>query len=152
MFPIKNVLRYDSKRHCSMPLFSLYLVLVMHISVLPSILTTLSIVRAQMVHVSTSLNRSQHGSTRLTRQKSLWYIGSLDWLDWGRPPSICKLLNEAGVPFASFFCSLQLDSRNSKRLVTTLSHDLSEMYNSYAASVLSILETNPKVVHAGLRI
>ena len=151
MFPIKNDLRYDSKRHCSMPLFSLYLVLVMHISVLPSTLTTLPVVRAQMVHVSTSLGRSQHGSTRRTRRNSLWYIGSPDWLDWGRPPSICKLLNEAGVPFASFY-SLQLDSRNSKRLVTTLCRDLSEMYNSYAASVLSILETNPKDVHAGLRI
>jgi hypothetical protein len=66
--------------------------------------------------------------------------------------TICELLDEAHLPFASFFCSLQLDSRNSKLLVTTLCRDLAELYNSYAANVLSILETNSKVVDAGLRI
>jgi adenylylsulfate kinase-like enzyme len=62
--------------------------------------------------------------------------------------TICELLNEARLPFASFFCSLQLDSRNSKLLVTTLCRDLAELYNSYAANVLPILETNSKVVDA----
>jgi len=66
--------------------------------------------------------------------------------------TICKLLNEARLPFASFFCSLQLDSRNSKLLVPTLCRDLAEMYSLYAANVLSILETNPKAVDAGLRV
>ena len=66
--------------------------------------------------------------------------------------TICEWLNEACLPFASFFCSLQLDSRNSKLLTTTLCRDLAELYNSYAANVLSILETNSKVVDAGLRI
>ena len=28
--------------------------------------------------------------------------------------TICELLEKAGVPFASFFCSIQLDSKNSK--------------------------------------
>jgi hypothetical protein len=66
--------------------------------------------------------------------------------------TICELLDEAHLPFASFFCSLQLDSRNSKLLVTTLCRDLAELYNPYAASVLSVLETNSKVVDARLRI
>jgi len=66
--------------------------------------------------------------------------------------TICELLNEARLPFASFFCSLQLDSRNSKLLITTLCRDLAELYNSYAANVSSILEKNSKVVDAGLRI
>ena len=66
--------------------------------------------------------------------------------------TICNLLHDAHLPFASFFCSLQLDSRNSKLLVTTLCHDLAELYNSYAANVLSVLETNTKVVDAVLRI
>ena len=66
--------------------------------------------------------------------------------------TICELLNEARLPFASFFCSLQLDSRNSKLLVTTLCRELSELYNSYASNVLSILGTNSKAVNAGLRI
>ena len=65
--------------------------------------------------------------------------------------TICKRLNEARLPFASFFCSRQLDSRNSKLIVTTLCRDLAELYNPYAANVLSILKTNSKAVHAGLR-
>ena len=66
--------------------------------------------------------------------------------------TICKPLDEARIPFASFFCSLQLDSKNSKLLVTTLCLDLAEIYKSYAAKLASVLETNTKAVHAGLRI
>jgi len=66
--------------------------------------------------------------------------------------TICELLDEARLPFASFFCSLQLDSRNSKLLVTTLCRDLAELYKPYAANVSSTLETNSKVVDARLRI
>ena len=66
--------------------------------------------------------------------------------------TICESLDEAGIPFASFFCSLQLDSKNSKLLVTTLCRDLAEKYDAYAANLLSILQTNSKAVHAGLRI
>jgi len=66
--------------------------------------------------------------------------------------TICELLDNASIPFASFFCSLQLDSRNSKLLVTTLCRDLAELYDSYAASVSSVLEINSKVVDAGLGI
>ncbi len=67
--------------------------------------------------------------------------------------TICELLEEADLPFASFFCSLQLDSRHSMLLVPTLCHDLAELYTSYADNVLSILETNSKIVHdARLRI
>jgi hypothetical protein len=66
--------------------------------------------------------------------------------------TICEMLNESRLPFTSFFCSLQLDSKNSKLLVTTLCRDLAELYDSYAARVLSILETDSKVVDADLRI
>jgi hypothetical protein len=66
--------------------------------------------------------------------------------------TICERLEEDRVPFASFFCSRQLDSRNSKLLVTTLCRDLAALDNSYAASVLPILETNPNVVDAHLRL
>ena len=66
--------------------------------------------------------------------------------------TICKSLDEVSIPFASFFCSLQLDSKNSKLLVPTLCRDLAETYNTYAANLLSTLETNSKSVHAGLRI
>ena len=66
--------------------------------------------------------------------------------------TICKLLNDARIPFASFFCSLQLDSRNSKLLVPTLCRDLAELYHPYATSVSSILEINSKAVDADLRV
>ena len=65
--------------------------------------------------------------------------------------TICELLDKTR-PFTSFFCSRQLDSRNPKLLVTTLCRDLAELYSSYATNVLSILETNSRVVDAGLRI
>lgn len=64
--------------------------------------------------------------------------------------TICELLEEAGVPFASFFCSLQLDSKNSKLLVTTLCRDLAELFSSYASEVLPVLEKNSKIVDAKL--
>ena len=66
--------------------------------------------------------------------------------------TICESLNDARVPFTSYFCSLQLDSRNSKLLVTTLCRSLAELYDPFAANVLSTLETNSKVVDDVLRI
>lgn len=57
--------------------------------------------------------------------------------------TICKLLDDA---------ALQLDSKNLRLLVTTLCRDLAEIYDSYAANILSILQKNSKAIHAGLRI
>jgi len=65
--------------------------------------------------------------------------------------TICKLLNEARLPFASFFCSRQLNGKDPKLIATTLCRDLAELYPLYAANVLSILVTNSKSVHAGMR-
>lgn len=64
----------------------------MRLSVQPSTSTTLPVVRAHMVHVSTSLNRSRHGSMR-TLQIPHQFIGSLDWLDLARPPSPTRSAN-----------------------------------------------------------
>jgi len=63
--------------------------------------------------------------------------------------TVCKLLEEAGVPFASF-CSRQLDSKNSKLLIPTLCRDLAELFSLYALDVLPVLESNPKIVDAKL--
>jgi hypothetical protein len=49
--------------------------------------------------------------------------------------TVCLLLEEAGLPFASFFCSLQLDSKDF--LVSILCRDL---FKSYATNVSPILE------------
>ena len=62
--------------------------------------------------------------------------------------TICKLLEEANVPFTSFFCSRQLDSKNSKLLVTTLCRNLAELFSSYALEVLPILESNSSIIDA----
>src|SRR6266700_4223702 len=64
--------------------------------------------------------------------------------------TICELLEKADVPFASFFCSLQLDSKSSKLLITTLCRDLAELFSSYASEVLPVLESNSKIVDAEL--
>jgi len=66
--------------------------------------------------------------------------------------TICEALQKEGLPFASFFCSRQLDSKNSKLLVTTLCRDLAELFDSYATEVLSILIKDSKVVDAALRL
>ena len=66
--------------------------------------------------------------------------------------TICELLHEAHLPFASFFCSFQLDSKNSKLLVPTLCRNLAVLHNSYAVNLLPILEKKPEVVDARLRI
>jgi hypothetical protein len=125
----------NSKRPRSISLFSPCLGLVMPLLVLPSTSMTLPVVRAHRVHVSTSLRRSWLG---LTRTPPVYWLTGLAGL--GKTAiayTICGLLNEAHMPLASFFCSLQLDSRNSKLLVTTLCRDLAELYDSYVANVQS---------------
>ena len=64
--------------------------------------------------------------------------------------TICKQLEESRVPFTSFFCLRQLDSKNSKLLVTTLCRNLAELFSSYASEVLPILKSNSSFVHAEL--
>ena len=64
--------------------------------------------------------------------------------------TICEWLEEDNVPFTSFFCLRQLDSKNSKLLITSLCHNLAELFLSYASEVLPILESNPSIVYAKL--
>jgi len=66
--------------------------------------------------------------------------------------TICESLQKEGLPFASFFCSRQLDSKNSKLLVTTLCRDFAEMFDSYADEVYSILVKDSKIIDADLRL
>ena len=63
--------------------------------------------------------------------------------------TICEWLEEAKMPFTSF-CSRQLDSKDSKLLVTTLCCDLAELFSSYASEVLLILERNSRIADAML--
>jgi len=64
--------------------------------------------------------------------------------------TICEKLKSAGIPSVSFFCSRQLDSKNSKLLITTICRDLAELFSSFASELLPVLESNSKIVHAWL--
>ena len=64
--------------------------------------------------------------------------------------TIYKLLEEAKVPFTSFFCSCQLDNKYSKLLVMTLCRNHAELFSSYALEILPILECNSSIVEAEL--
>ena len=64
--------------------------------------------------------------------------------------TICEELKSTGIPFVSFFCSRQLDSKNSKLLVTTICRDLAELFSSFASELLPVLERDSKIVHAWL--
>ena len=112
-------------------------------SALPSTLTIFPVVRA----------RGAHEWKDPSKSPPLYWLAGLAGL--GKTTiayTICESLNDARVPFTSYFCSLQLDSRNSKLLVTTLRRSHAELYDLFAASVLSTLETNSKVVDDVLRM
>ena len=64
--------------------------------------------------------------------------------------TICEELEKAGLPFVSFFCSRQLDSKNSKLLITTICRDLAELFSSFASELLPVLEGDSKLVCAKL--
>ncbi|KAF8222234.1 hypothetical protein L208DRAFT_609194 [Tricholoma matsutake] len=66
--------------------------------------------------------------------------------------TICEQLKEAGIPFTSFFCSRQLDSKNSKLLIMTLCRDLAELFFSFASEVLPVLESHSNIVDAELHL
>ena len=92
------------------------------------------------------------GRGRRTPRKLRHYIGSMDWPDWAKRLSLIRSASysRTGLPFSSFFCSLQLNSKNSKLLITTLCRDLSELFKFYATNVLPILEADSKFVDASL--
>jgi hypothetical protein len=64
--------------------------------------------------------------------------------------TICQLLQKANLPFTSFFCSRQLDSKDPRLLVTTLCRDLAENFRSYASELQLVLDRDTKVVNAVL--
>ena len=66
--------------------------------------------------------------------------------------TICKELKAAGLEFVSYFCSRQLDSKNSKLLVTTICRDLAALFSSFASELLPVLERDSNIAHARLPI
>ena len=66
--------------------------------------------------------------------------------------TICEELEKAGIQFVSFFCSRQLDSKDSKLLITTICRDLAELFSSFASELLPVLEGDSKIVHAKLQL
>ncbi|EDR10615.1 WD-40 repeat-containing protein [Laccaria bicolor S238N-H82] len=64
--------------------------------------------------------------------------------------TICEELEEASIPFVSFFCSRQLDSKNSKLLITTICRDLAEQFSGFANALVPVLKGNSRIVDANL--
>ena len=64
--------------------------------------------------------------------------------------TICEELEEAGIPFVSFFCSRKLDSKYSKLLITTICHDLAELFDSFAHELIPVLKRDSNIVYAKL--
>ena len=64
--------------------------------------------------------------------------------------TICEELQAAGIEFVSFFCSCQLDSKNSKFLITTICRDLAALFSSFASELLPVLERDSNIAHARL--
>ena len=64
--------------------------------------------------------------------------------------TICEELEKAGTPFVSFFCSRQLDSKDSKLLITTICRDLAEQFSSFATKLSPLLMGDSKIVHEKL--
>ncbi|EDR02889.1 uncharacterized protein LACBIDRAFT_393541 [Laccaria bicolor S238N-H82] len=64
--------------------------------------------------------------------------------------TICEELKAAHVEFVSFFCSRQLDSKNSKLLITTICRDLAALFSSFASQLLPVLEKDSNIAHARL--
>jgi hypothetical protein len=64
--------------------------------------------------------------------------------------TICEELKSEGIEFVSFFCSRQLDSKNSKVLITTICRDLAALFSSFASELLPVLEKDSNIAHARL--
>ena len=133
---------------CSM-LFSIpSLIPMMQHSMLPPTSPLLCMVCAPWVHVLTIEKiMAWVKETDPVKAVSVYWLTGLAGL--GKTTiayTICKLLKEARVPFISFFCLHQLDSKYSKLLVLTLCRNLAELFSSYALEVLPILESDSSIV------
>ena len=64
--------------------------------------------------------------------------------------TICEELKAEGIEFVSFFCSRQLDSKNSKLLITTICRDLAALFSSFASELLPVLEKDSNIAQARL--
>ena len=65
--------------------------------------------------------------------------------------TLCEELKAAGIEFVSF-CSHQLDSKNSKLLITTICCDLAPLFSSFASELLSVLGRDSNIAHARLQM
>ncbi|KAH8809515.1 hypothetical protein DL96DRAFT_1685746, partial [Flagelloscypha sp. PMI_526] len=58
--------------------------------------------------------------------------------------SVCEKLENAGLLASSYFCSLQLDSRISKRIVPTIAYHLAARYPIFKKHLISKLRDDPE--------
>ncbi|KAH8802341.1 quinon protein alcohol dehydrogenase-like superfamily, partial [Flagelloscypha sp. PMI_526] len=58
--------------------------------------------------------------------------------------SVCEILKREGILASSYFCSIQLDSKDSKRIVPTLAYHLATRFPAFAGRLASTLRDDPE--------
>ncbi|KAH8795151.1 hypothetical protein DL96DRAFT_1827198 [Flagelloscypha sp. PMI_526] len=66
--------------------------------------------------------------------------------------SICEILDAAGFLASSYFCSTQLDSKESKRIFPTIARHLARHNSTFAQHLASKLRDDPECAHAMLPV
>ncbi|KAH8810431.1 hypothetical protein DL96DRAFT_540356 [Flagelloscypha sp. PMI_526] len=64
--------------------------------------------------------------------------------------TICEQLDHSGLLASSYFCSIQLDSQESKRVIPTIVRHLASRYPSFAYNLVSQLQNDPDSAHSRL--
>ncbi|KAH8834629.1 WD40-repeat-containing domain protein [Flagelloscypha sp. PMI_526] len=62
--------------------------------------------------------------------------------------SVCKILKKEGLLASSYFCSIQLDSKDSKRIVPTIAYDLASRFPGFRDHLAAALHADPKCAFA----
>ncbi|KAH8826467.1 quinon protein alcohol dehydrogenase-like superfamily [Flagelloscypha sp. PMI_526] len=66
--------------------------------------------------------------------------------------TICEILDAAGLLASSYFCSTQLDSKESKRVFPTIARHLSRHNSTFAQHLSAKLRDDPECAHAMLPV
>ncbi|KAH8826480.1 WD40-repeat-containing domain protein [Flagelloscypha sp. PMI_526] len=66
--------------------------------------------------------------------------------------TICEILDEAGLLASSYFCSTQLDSKESKRIFPTIARHLARHNSMFAQHLAAKLRDDPECAHAVLPV
>ncbi|KAH8813418.1 WD40-repeat-containing domain protein [Flagelloscypha sp. PMI_526] len=66
--------------------------------------------------------------------------------------TICEILDNAGLLASSYFCSIHLDSKESKRIVPTIARHLARHKSAFSQHLAAQLQAYPDYAHAQLAV